>query len=282
MELLEHILIHTAADTVRMLPFLFTAFLLLEALEHYSSDWIRQTLVKLEKAGPVAGALLGCIPQCGFSVMASNLYAGGVLSLGTLLAVFLATSDEALLLLAGHPGYERDMLFLLATKVIIAIIAGCLADAFFSRHIYTKKEIGDLCHHCGCHDHHGIIRPALNHTVKLFAYIFIFSGILTFFIEAAGLESVSSFLLQGSILQPFLTALLGLIPNCAASVLLTELYMGGTLSFSAVTAGLCTNAGIGLIVLFKVNENKKECLKFTALLYGAAVASGILLHLLGL
>lgn len=282
MELLEHVFIHTASDTVRMLPFLFVAFLVLEALEHYSSSWIQQTLIKLEKAGPIVGALFGCIPQCGFSVMASNLYAGGVLSLGTLLAVFLATSDEALLILMGHPGYERDILFLLIIKVIIAIVAGYLADLFFSRFICTKKEISDLCHHCGCHNHHGIIRPALNHTVRLFSYIFVFTAILTFIIEAAGLESVSSFLLQGSILQPFLAALLGFIPNCAASVLLTELYLGGALSFASVIAGLCTNAGIGLIVLFKVNENKKECLKFTLLLYGAAVISGILLHMIGL
>lgn len=282
MELLEHVFIHTVNDTIRMLPFLFVAFLLLEALEHYSSSWIRQTLIKLEKAGPIVGALFGCIPQCGFSVMAANLYAGGVVSLGTLLAVFLATSDEALLILMAHPGYERDIFFLLIVKVIIAVIAGYLADIFFARFICTKKEIGDLCHHCGCHDHHGIIRPALNHTVKLFAYIFVFTGILTFIIEAAGLESVSSFLLQGSIFQPFLAALLGFIPNCAASVLLTELYLGGALSFASVIAGLCTNAGIGLIVLFKVNGSKKECLKFVVLLYAAAVISGILLHLAGL
>ena len=151
-----------------MLPFLFVAFLLLEALEHYSSSWIRQTLIKLEKAGPIVGALFGCIPQCGFSVMAANLYAGGVVSLGTLLAVFLATSDEALLILMAHPGYERDIFFLLIVKVIIAVIAGYLADIFFARFICTKKEIGDLCHHCGCHDHHGIIRPALNHTCLLY------------------------------------------------------------------------------------------------------------------
>lgn len=282
MELLEHTITHTMHDTGRMLPFLFVAFLLLEALEHYSSEWIRRTLIRLEKAGPVIGALFGCIPQCGFSVMASNLYAGGVVSLGTLLAVFLATSDEALLILLGHPGHGKDILFLLIIKVVIAVIAGYAADVFFSKYICTKKEIGDLCHHCGCHDHHGIVRPALNHTVKLFGYIFVFTAILTFITEAAGLESISTFLFKGSILQPFLAALLGFIPNCAASVLLTELYLGGSLAFSSVIAGLCTNAGVGLIVLFKVNESKKECLQFTALLYGAAVLSGIVLYLLGM
>lgn len=280
MELLKHILLHTLEDSVGMLPFLFAAFLLLEALEHYSRDWINRTLAKLKKGGPIVGALFGCIPQCGFSVLASNLYAGGVISLGTLLAVFLATSDEALLILMGHPGYSKDILTLIIVKIVIAIVAGYLADVFLARFITTKKEIGDLCHHCGCHNHHGIVRPSLNHTIRLFGYIFIFSGILNLIIEAIGLESVTTFLLGGSIFQPFLAALLGFIPNCAASVLLTELYLGGALSFASVVAGLCTNAGMGLIVLFRVNEDKKECIKFTGLLYVVAVAAGMMLHIL--
>lgn len=282
MELLEHLFVHTLEDSLRLLPFLFAAFLLLEALEHYSGAWVHHTLVRLEKAGPVVGALFGCIPQCGFSVMASNLYAGGVLSVGTLLSVFLATSDEAVLILLGHPGNGKDIAVLLAVKIIIAIIAGYLADLVFARFITTKKEIEDLCHHCGCHSHHGIVRPALNHTVRLFAYVFVCTFVLNLIIEGAGLESLSSFLLQGSILQPFLAALLGFIPNCAASVLLTELYLGHALSFASVVAGLCTNAGIGLIVLFKVNPDKKECLKFTGLLYACAVAGGVFLYLAGM
>ena len=281
MELLEHIFLHTAEDSVRMLPFLFAAFLLLEGLEHYSSAWIRRTLTKIEKAGPVVGALFGCIPQCGFSVMAANLYSGGVISMGTLLSVFLATSDEAVLILIGHPGNGGAIAALLAVKIIIAIAAGYLADLFFAKFISIKKEIEDLCHHCGCHDHHGILRPALNHTVRLFGYIFICTFVLNAVIEGAGLESVSTFLLNGSIFQPFLAALLGFIPNCAASVLLTELYLGKALSFASVIAGLCTNAGVGLIVLFKVNPDKLECVKFTGLLYACAVIAGIILHLAG-
>lgn len=282
MELLEHILLHTAQDSLRMLPFLFAAFLLLEGLEHYSSAWIRRTLARMEKAGPVVGALFGCIPQCGFSVMASNLYAGGVISPGTMLAVFLATSDEAVLLLLGHPGSGRLVASLLLVKLVIAVAAGYLADLCLAPFIATKKEIGDLCHHCGCHDHHGIVRPALNHTVRLFGYIFVCTLVLNAVIEGAGLESLTTFLLGGSVLQPFLAALLGFIPNCAASVLLTELYLGGALSFASVIAGLCTNAGVGLIVLFKVNPDKKECLKFTGLLYACGVIAGIALHAAGL
>lgn len=282
MEFIEHILLHTATDSLRMLPFLFAAFLLLEGLEHYSGSWIRKTMMQIEKAGPVAGALFGCIPQCGFSVMAANLYAGGIISPGTLLAVFLATSDEAVLILIGHPGSGPQIAALIAVKLVIAIAAGYGADLLLSRFFINTREIEDLCHHCGCHNHHGIVRPALNHTVRLFAYIFLCTLVLNTVIEAAGLESVSTFLLNGSIFQPFLAALLGFIPNCAASVLLTELYLGGALSFASVIAGLCTNAGVGLIVLFKVDPDKKECIRFTVLLYICAAAAGILLHLAGM
>lgn len=279
MEFITDILLDTTLDSLRMLPFLFVAFLLLEALEHYSTAFINNTLAKINKAGPLVGALFGCIPQCGFSVMASNLYAGGVISLGTLLSVFLATSDEAILVLIGHPGNGSSILALIVTKIIIAIIAGYIADFFLKGRISTKKDIGNLCTHCGCHDHHGLLRPALNHTLKLFAYIFVFSGILNFLIALLGLNTLSAFLLEGSLIQPFLAALIGFIPNCSASVLLTELYLNGALSFASVVAGLCTNAGIGLVVLFRVNKDQRENLKITGLLYLIAAIAGLILQL---
>ena len=277
MELLKDVLLDTVADSVRMLPFLFAAFLLLEALEHYSGSFISRILIKFNKAGPFIGSLFGCVPQCGFSVMASNLYAGGVISVGTLLSVFLATSDEAVLILLGHPGRGKDILWLLGVKVLIAVIAGYVVDGLLGRRITSDKQIGDLCARCGCHEHHGILRPALNHTFKLFAYIFLFSGILNFLIEAFGLASISAFLLGDSIFQPAISALIGFIPNCAASVILTELYLSQAISFASVIAGLCTNAGVGLIVLFRVNHNRKENLKIIALRYIMSVTAGILL-----
>ncbi|MDO4313234.1 MAG: putative manganese transporter [Eubacteriales bacterium] len=280
MDLFLDVLLDTVLDSVRMLPFLFAAFLLIEALEHYSTAFVNNTLTKLNKAGPVVGAIFGCIPQCGFSVMTANLYSSGVVSLGTLLAVFLATSDEAVIILLGHPGNAAAIWRLLVTKLIIAVIAGYVADFFFAKQISSAKHIGDLCDHCGCHDHHGILKPALNHTLKLLGYIFIFSGILNLLISLAGLDTVSTFLLSGSILQPFLTGIIGFIPNCAASVLLTELYLNGALSFASVTTGLCTNAGIGLIVLFKVNKNQRENLSIVGLLYAVSVIAGLILSIL--
>lgn len=280
MDLILDVLLDTILDSARMLPFLFAAFLLIEALEHYSTAFVNNTLTKLNKAGPVVGALFGCVPQCGFSVMTSNLYSSGIVSLGTLLAVFLSTSDEAVLILLGHPGNAGAIWRLLVTKLIIAVIAGYVVDFFFAKRVSAVKHIGDLCDHCGCHDHHGILRPALNHTLKLFVYIFVFSGVLNLLIELAGLDTVSTFLLNGSILQPFLTAVIGFIPNCAASVLLTELYLSGALSFASVIAGLCTNAGMGLIVLFKVNKNRRESLSIVGLLYAVSVVAGLILSLI--
>lgn len=279
MNIFSEVLFDTILDSVRMLPFLFAAFLLLEALEHYSTAFVNKTLNRLNKAGPIAGALFGCVPQCGFSVMAANLYSGGVVSLGTLLAVFLSTSDEAVIILMGHPGNGAAIWQLLAVKFVIAFIAGYAADFLFAGKLTSPKHIEDLCGHCGCHDHRGILKPALNHTLKLFGYIFVFSGVLNLLIELTGIDAISTFLLNGSILQPFLTAVIGFIPNCAASVLLTELYLNGALSFAAVISGLCTNAGMGLIVLFKVNKNRRENLAITGLLYLIAAAAGMLLSI---
>ena len=149
MMLLKDVLLDTALDCLKMLPFLFAAFVLIEALEYYSSDFTARLLAGVGKAGPVVGAAAGCVPQCGFSVLASNLYAGGIISVGTLLSVFIATSDEAVLIILGNPGRGKDVLFLLLTKVIIAVIAGYVTDAFLSRRIAVQKKSGELCGGCG-------------------------------------------------------------------------------------------------------------------------------------
>lgn len=279
MNIFLDVLQDTVSDSLHMLPFLFAAFLLIETLEHYSTTFINQALLKINKAGPLVGAILGCIPQCGFSVMSANLYSSGVVSLGTMLAVFLATSDEAILLLLGHPESAGSIWTLLAAKLLIAVIAGYITDLFLAKRISTPKHFGDLCDHCGCHEHHGIVLPAFKHTLKLFAYIFVFSGLLNLIIAYADLNTLSTILLSGSLLQPFLAALIGFIPNCAASVVLTELYLSGTLSFASVVAGLCTNAGVGLVVLFEVDKNRKEDLKIVGLLYFFAVAAGLILSI---
>ena len=150
-ETLFHACVHAGVDCLKMLPFLFAAFLLIEALEHHGSRKLARGLARVGKAGPVAGALVGCIPQCGFSVIAANLYAGGVISPGTLLAVFVATSDEAVLILLGNPGSAGEVLPLLAGKILIAVLAGYVTDLVLRGRIEEPREVGELCHHCGCH-----------------------------------------------------------------------------------------------------------------------------------
>lgn len=193
-------------DSLRMLPFLFVAFLILEALEHYSSNRLTH-FFQHKKGGPAIASLLGCIPQCGFSTLISSLYCGGIVTVGTLIAVYLSTSDEAILILLAHPDRAGVVGKLLLAKLIIAIPAGYLVDFIWNRWRHPQKHVEDLCDHCGCHDHHGIIRPALNHTLKLFAFILVFNAVLNLLLEGIGLESLSKALLGGTVFQPFLTAL---------------------------------------------------------------------------
>lgn len=266
-------------DSLRMLPFLFIAFLLLEAVEHYSEKHRDGLLSRIGGAGPVLGAVFGCVPQCGFSVAAANLYSGGVITLGTMLAVFWSTSDEAVLLLLGNPGNGRIVLRLILTKVIIGTGFGYLTDFLFRKSPLRRKKLGGICEDCGCEEEGGILKAAFHHTVQIFVYLLIFNCALNILLEAVGIERLSELLLKNSVFQPVLAAVIGLIPNCAASVVLTELYLTGVLSFGSVIAGLLSGAGVGLAVLYRVNRHLKENLKITGILLLCAVVSGIFLQI---
>ena len=263
-------------DTARTLPFLLAAFLVIEAMEHYSGRAASRLLSRVGRFGPAAGAVFGCIPQCGFSVAAANLYSGGLISLGTLLAVFLSTSDEAVLILLGHPGSAGTIFPLLLAKVMLGIAAGYILD-FFSRNPKEEKHIGDLCKSCGCSNTSGVWRTALWHTLRLAVYLLGFTFVLNLVLEFLGVEQLARILGRDTLLQPFLAALLGLIPNCASSVLVTELYLAGGLSFGSAVAGLSAGAGVGLAVLFRSNRPMKKNFKILLLLYGIAAGFGILL-----
>lgn len=282
-------------DSLKAFPFIFAAFLIIEFIEHHAGSKLQKALLKSDKNGPLVGALLGCFPQCGFSVLCSNLYAGGLLTIGTLLAVYLSTSDEAIILMLAHPNRYKDILFLLLAKIIIAVCAGYIFDAIYRKKaMHNPGRIIDLCDqdHCGCHQethedhehehthkHHGIWYPALIHSIKIWCFLAVFTVILNFVVAILGTERLSTLLLSNSILQPFFAALLGFIPNCAASVLLTELYLEGVLSFGSVLAGLCTGAGAGLLVLFRENRRPKDNLKILGMLYVAAIIPGVILHM---
>ena len=232
--------------------------------------------------GIVVGAILGTVPQCGFSVAAANLYSGKVITLGTLIAVFISTSDEAIPVLLSSPGNAGVLLKLIIAKIVIALIAGFLVDFVLkARHVQENEpELQDhnvLCHHCGCE--HGIIRSAIKHTVSIFLFILLVSFVLNGLITWIGQDTISKVLLTDSVFQPFIAALIGLIPNCAASVMLVQLFLAGSLSFGSVVAGLCTGAGIGLAVLFRANRNWKKNLLILLLLYGIGSISGLMIHL---
>lgn len=264
-----------ALDALKALPFLFGAYLLLELLE---KRWAGRQPALLKKLGPLGGAVLGCVPQCGFSVAAANFYAAGLITPGTLLAVFLATSDEALIILFSQPQALPEVVRLLMVKLVSAIAFGILTDLAYQKISKSKSQAPNphcLCEqeHCGC-EGKGVLRPAAGHTLRIFGFLLVVNFVLNLAFGAIGPENIARLLLAGSALQPFLTALLGFIPNCAASVLLTELYLSGAVSFGAAVAGLCTGAGVGLALLFRLNKPARRNIPLVVILYLAAVLTG--------
>lgn len=263
-------------DTCKTLPFLLGAYLLIEFLEHRASERLTGTLARMGPFGPVGGAVLGLVPQCGFSVAAANFYAGRLITPGTLVAVFLATSDEALPILVSQPGALPDLLLLLGVKLVSGTVFGLLTDVLWRHlpHREASRPFADLCQDCGCEEH-GIVRSALVHTGKVALFLLLVNLVLGGAIHLVGEERISQVLLSGSVFQPLLAALIGFIPNCASSVILTELYLSGSLSFGAAVAGLCTGAGVGLAVLFQYNRRWKENLLLVGILYVSAVITGL-------
>jgi hypothetical protein len=276
-----HALEHSLTDTLISIPLLFLAYLLMEFLERKASSKMELALKKIGPYGPLVGSALGSVPQCGFSASASNLYTAGLITEGTLIAVFLSTSDEALIMLLSAPNSAFEIIKLLCTKILLGILFGFVVD-FILKSMRIKKTPVEMCQDCGCEETGGIFLPALKHTLKMALFILVINLLLGFGIELLGDERIGQLLLSDSFFQPFVSALVGLVPNCAVSALITKLYIAGHLSFGSAIAGLCSGAGIGLAVLFKANPVKKENFRIIAFLYISAVASGIVLNLIGI
>ena len=275
------ILLDTALDALKLLPFLFVTYLLLELLEERLEKRSVSAIHKAGRWGPVLGGLLGVVPQCGFSAAASNLYAGGVISFGTLLAVFLSTSDEMLPILISARADTLLILKILLVKALAGILAGFGADALMRRRgLARSRTIHDLCEEEGCRCEDGVFKSALRHTLKIFAFLILVMLALNTALALLGEDRLAAFILNRPVAGELLAGLIGLIPNCAASVVITQLYLEGGMSAGAMLAGLLTGSGVGLLVLFRMNRNLKENLRMLGAVYASGVALGFLAGLL--
>jgi len=279
---------HTIMDSIKLLPFLFLTYLIMEYLEHTSGSKINNVIRSAGRSGPLVGGLLGLLPQCGFSVMATNLYMGRIVTTGTLIAIYLTTSDEMLPILISEKFPADAIAKILFIKFIIGVIAGFVIDFFYGK-ITAKKHFAsheDAAHefcvqeHCSCED--GIFISALRHTISVFAFIFAITFVMNLFIHNSGEEILAGMIFNHKILGPVIAGFIGLIPNCASSVMLTQLYVQNVISGAIMISGLLVNAGVGLLVLFRVNRNLKENLAITAMLYSVGVVSGIILGVIGI
>ena len=309
----EHVLEHSVSDTLYLIPFLFVTYLLMEWLEHKTAGRTQEAIRHAGAAGPVVGALLGVVPQCGFSAMAATLWAGRVITLGTLFAVFLSTSDEMLPIFLAEAVPANTILSIMGAKVVIGMVMGFVVDAVLrlARRDKDRLRIHELCEQdqCGCnHDcrtceaaperaseHHddvehthshghgwkGILLSATKHTVQVTLFIFVITIVLNIVLETVGEEALARLLGDNPAFSVFATALVGLIPNCAASVVIAQLYVEGVLGAGAMLAGLLVSAGVGLLVLVRANRPWRQNAAIIALLYVIGVFWGLVCNALG-
>lgn len=268
----------TILDTMKLLPFLFITFLFMEYMEHKLSDKSKEKIEKSGRFGPIVGSILGIFPQCGFSVAATNLYSARVISIGTLISIYLATSDEMLPIFLSEHVSISFILLVLFIKVVVGMISGLLIDLF----LFKEKEehIHDLCEeeHCDCE--HGILKSTIKHTISIFVFLLVFIFILNTAMYYLGEDMLSKLFMKNNIFGSFITSLIGLIPNCAASVTITELYLNNAISFGAMISGLLTGSGVAILVLFKTNKNKKENILILSSIYGIGVLIGIIFDII--
>lgn len=322
MDLFVDVLADSVIDTLKLIPFLFVTYLAMEALEHFASNKVKETVERADAAGPVVGALLGALPQCGFSAMAATLFSGRVVTAGTLVAVILSTSDEMIPVFVAHQQPAGRMLSIIAIKVVLGIVAGLLLDLvlrLLHRAGDGHTHIHELCEreHCHCeeadeldeehhdrdhhgdhHDHHehghhhghghshhgawGIVRSACVHTAQVTTFIFLISLLFGLIIEGLGVDSIRSMLAYHPVRATFIAALVGLIPNCGASVAIAELFLDGTLATGPMLAGLLSSGGVGLLVLWRTNADARQNVYVTLLVYGVAVLAGLAACALGI
>lgn len=316
MDVIIDALIDSLKDTLELVPFLFLTYLAMEALEHGMAGRTEDIIRKADKSGPIVGALLGALPQCGFSAMAGTLYAGGVVTVGTLVAVILSTSDEMIPVFIAHQEPVSRLLSIVGVKVVVGMAVGLVLDAVLRlthRSGDGHAHIHELCDraHCHCDDelgerdtahdaaassdgvaghHHphahnaawGIVRSAAIHTVEVTFFIFLVTLAFGLVFSLVGQNAIGEFLGVHPVRATFLAALIGLIPNCGASVVIAELYLDGSLAAGPMLAGLLVSGGMGLLVLFRTNPNMRKNVTVTLFVYAVGVAVGLLANALGI
>lgn len=282
---MKDILLETLLDGLKLLPFLFVAFLFIELLEHKFSKKTGKIIEKSGKFGPLLGGILGIIPQCGFSVVATNLYVTRIVSLGTLISIYLSTSDEMLPILISRGASFSVIGKILGIKVIIAIISGFVIDFLFRSDI-NKEDISKdqyhICEDVHCHCEDSIIKSSIKHTLNIFLFILGASFIINFIMEYVGHDILSNIFKGSGVFSLMLSSLIGLIPNCGASVIITELFLEEIIPLSCVISGLLTGSGVALLVLFRANKNIYENLKILVLVYGIGVFGGLFVEVVSM
>ncbi|MBQ4156297.1 MAG: arsenic efflux protein [Clostridia bacterium] len=285
LEIVIHALKHTVLESLKLLPFIFLVFLFLEYIEHKMNEKSHELIHKAGNFGPLIGSVLGAVPQCGFSAMASNLYATRVITLGTLVSIFLSTSDEMFVIMLARADKSSITkgLILISIKIIIALVVGFVIDFILKKkNVKESERIHDFCEqeHCKCE--HGVLRSAIHHTLRVIFFIFIVSLLLNFAIEYFGEEILAKLLLKNSIFAPVLAGVVGLIPNCASSVIITEMYLSKAISFGSCLSGLLVGSGVGMLILFKVNRPMKKNIFIAFLVFLIGVSFGVIADLIGI
>lgn len=268
----------TLLDTIKLLPFLFVAFLIIEFIEHKLSNKQENIISKSGKLGPIVGALLGAVPQCGFSVLATNLYVTRIISLGSLISIYLSTSDELIPLMISHNAPITKILSIVSIKVVIGMISGFLIDLLIRK---TTKSDFVLCEDEDCDCDHSIIKSSLIHTLKIAFFILIITFLINILFHYVDLSFLESALKNNKILTPFIASLIGLIPNCASSVMISELYLNNLISPGTTLSGLLTGSGVAIMVLVRKNKNISENLFIIGLIYIIGVIWGLLFNFIG-
>ena len=278
---MKEIIIDTLVDSLKLLPFLFVAFFIIELIEHKLDKKNKDLIAKNTKFGPTIGALLGLVPQCGFSVMATNLYVTRIISLGTLIAIYLSTSDEMIPILLADGSSFKTIALILSIKFIIGMLSGYFIDLFLRKQKKPKEDY-EICENENCHCEKSLLVSSLIHTLKILVFLIIITFILNVLLEYVGNDALTNIFMKNSIFGPFLTSLIGLIPNCGSSIIISKLYLEGMISLGATISGLLTGSGVALLVLFRTNKNLKENLLILMLVYLIGALSGIIIGLIEL